>query len=141
MQPELLDAIAIIGMAGRFPGAKDITAFWENLVAGKDTISRFDTADVTARNAAATEHGAEFVAARGVLDDAAMFDAEHFGISPREADYMDPQHRVFLEACANALEDAAYISSDFEGEIGLFAGCSLNTYLLANLSKNREFLD
>ena len=140
-QPELLDAIAIIGLAGRFPGAEDVNAFWENLVSGKDTITRFETTKVTARNVAATEQNSDFVAARGVLEDAAMFDAEHFGISPREADYMDPQHRVFLETCSNALEDAGYISSDFEGEIGLFAGCSLNTYLLANLSKDRGFLD
>jgi len=141
LQPELLDAIAIIGMAGQFPGANDVTAFWNNLVDGKVTISRFDAAELTARNAGAIEQGADFVAARGILDDAGMFDAEHFGISPREADAMDPQHRVFLETCSNALEDAGYISSEYEGEIGLFAGCSLNTYLLANLSKDRGFLD
>ena len=141
LQPEVQDGIAIIGMAGRFPGAANLATFWENLIAGKDTITRFDAADLKARNADATEHGADFVAARGVLDDAAMFDAEFFGISPREADHMDPQHRVFLESCSNALEDAGYVSSDYEGEIGLFAGCSLNTYQLANLAQDREFLD
>ena len=134
------EGVAIIGMAGRFPGAADLTAFWENLIASRDTITRFSTGDITARNAGAKENS-DFVAARGVLDDAAMFDAEYFGISPREADHMDPQHRVFLEACSNALEDAGYVSSEFAGEIGLFAGCSLNTYLLANLAKDRAFLD
>ena len=134
------EGVAIIGMAGRFPGAPDLTAFWDNLIAGRDTITRFSKDDITARNSGVNEN-ADFVAARGVLDDAAMFDAEYFGISPREADFMDPQHRVFLEACSNALEDAGYVSSEYTGEVGLFAGCSLNTYLLANLAKDRGFLD
>jgi amino acid adenylation domain-containing protein len=132
LQPETLDAIAIIGMAGRFPGAPDLDAFWKNLVACRDTITRFDSSG---------EKPPDFVAAHGVLDDAAMFDADYFGISPREADHMDPQHRVFLEACSTALEDSGYVSSDYPGEIGLFAGCSLNTYLLANLARDRAFLD
>ena len=140
MEPGVPEGVAIIGMAGRFPGAADLTAFWDNLIAGRDTITRFSANDITARNSGAKEN-ADFVAARGVLDDAAMFDAEYFGISPREADCMDPQHRVFLETCSNALEDAGYVSSEYAGEIGLFAGCSLNTYLLANLAKDRVFLD
>ena len=129
---EALEGVAIIGMAGRFPGAHDIAAFWDNLIAGKDTITRF---------AAADPNTPDFVAARGILDDAAMFDADYFGMSPREAERTDPQHRVFLEACSNALEDAGYVSTEYPGEIGLFAGCSLNTYLLANLAKDRNFLD
>ena len=134
MTPETsvgLDGIAIIGMAGRFPGARDLDTFWRNLVAGKSTITRF----------AQDEQDSDRVSAHGMLEDAAMFDAEFFGISPREADQMDPQHRVFLEVCSAALEDGGYDSHAFEGEIGLFAGCSLNTYLLANLAQDREFLD
>ena len=134
-----LDGIAIIGMAGRFPGAPDLAAFWQNLVDGKDTITRFPAAHAEARNVAAT--APDFIAARGILDDVAMFDADYFGVSPREAERMDPQHRIFLEACSNALEDAGYVSQDYPGEIGLFAGCSLNTYLLANLAHDRAFLD
>ncbi len=90
---------------------------------------------------AAEDKGTDFVAAHGVLEDAAMFDAEYFGVAPREADRMDPQHRVFLEVCAAALEDGGYDSHTYAGEIGLFAGCSLNTYLLANLATDRAFLD
>ena len=141
LDPEPLDGIAIIGMAGRFPGAADLDSFWKNLIEGKDTITRFEAGDLAARNISARDQTPDFVAARGVLEDAAMFDAEYFGIAPREADRMDPQHRVFLEACSNALEDAGYISIDYPGEIGLFAGCSLNTYLLANLATDRAFLD
>jgi amino acid adenylation domain-containing protein len=131
------NAIAIIGMSGRFPGAPDIATFWKNLVAGKDTITRFNPTDskTTAANSP------DFVAARGVLDDAGLFDADFFGIVPREAERMDPQHRLFLEACSNALEDAGYVSHNYPGEIGLFAGCALNTYLLANLCSDRAFID
>jgi amino acid adenylation domain-containing protein len=130
-------AIAIIGMAGRFPGAPDIPTFWQNLIDGKDTITRFNPADSTAAGA----NSPDFIAARGVLDDAGLFDADFFGIVPREAERMDPQHRLFLEACSNALEDAGYVSHNYPGEIGLFAGCAMNTYLLANLCKDRAFID
>ncbi len=136
---EELDGIAIIGMSGRFPGAKNVEAFWQNLVAGRDTITRFGNGLADARNEAVGKD--DYVAARGILEDAGMFDAAYFGISPKEAERMDPQHRIFLEACAGALEDAGYGSPDYQGEIGLFAGCSLNTYLLANLAHDRGFLD
>ena len=136
-QNEAQDGIAIIGMAGRFPGAPDVATFWANLLAGEDTVSHFaaDELEVT------VPADATYVAARGVLDEIGMFDADFFGISPREAERMDPQHRIFLEACWNALEDAAYVSATYAGEIGLFAGCSLNTYLLANLAGNGATLD
>jgi amino acid adenylation domain-containing protein len=126
------DAIAIVGMSGRFPGARNVEEFWKNVLAGKDTIARF------AQDAG---KGEDYVPARGVLEDAAMFDAEFFGIPPREAERMDPQHRVFLETCAAALEDAGYVSHDYPGSIGLFGGCSLNTYLLANLCRDRATID
>ncbi len=134
-----LEGVAIIGMSGRFPGAPNIAAFWQNLLAGKDSITRFTAGQVDARGNGCNAE--EYVAARGVLEDAAMFDAEFFGITPREAERMDPQHRIFLEACSNALEDAGYVSHDYPGEIGLFAGCSLNTYLLANLMGDRAAID
>jgi amino acid adenylation domain-containing protein len=137
MEPQPLDGVAVIGMAGRFPGAPTLDAFWQNLVSGADTITRFGAAKL----ASAQQDSPGFVAAHGILEDAAMFDADYFGIPPREAERMDPQHRLFLEACSNALEDAGYVSADYPGEIGLFAGCSLNTYLLANLAKDRAFLD
>lgn len=129
-------AIAIIGMDGRFPGAKDLDALWQVLLEGRDTITRFRPED-----AANFAGDPDFVAARGILDDVALFDAEFFAVSPREAERMDPQHRILLECCWNALERAGYDPHRYPGEIGLFAGCALNTYLLANLAKDRAFLD
>src|SRR5271168_33754 len=138
---QLLDGVAIIGMAGQFPGAPNVEAFWRNIAAGEVTISHFSPSELEARNSAGLESGPDYVAARGVLEDPGMFDAEFFGISPRDAESMDPQHRIFLETCWNALEEAGYDSSTYTGQIGLFAGCSLNTYLLANLCHDRTFID
>ncbi len=148
LQPELnhelevepVEGVAIIGMAGRFPGAPDVTTFWQNILAKKDSITRFTPEQLEARDPVKTGQP-DYVRARGVLEDAAMFDADFFGIPPREADVLDPQHRLLLETCHNALEDAGYVPQEYSGEIGLFAGCSLNTYLLANLAHDRAFLD
>jgi amino acid adenylation domain-containing protein len=137
----LLDGVAIIGMAGQFPGAPNVEAFWQNVVAGKVSISRFAPSELEARSSAGIENGPDYVPARGVLEDPGMFDAEFFGISPRDAESMDPQHRIFLETCWNTLEDAGYDQSSYPGQIGLFGGCSLNTYLLANLCHDRLFID
>ncbi|MGA2349516.1 MAG: amino acid adenylation domain-containing protein [Terracidiphilus sp.] len=136
-----LEGIAIIGMSGKFPGAPDLEAFWANVVAGKDTITQFSRAALEARDRASLEFGPDYVAAHGVLDGADLFDAGFFGIPPREADFLDPQHRLFLETCWNALEDGGYDAARFDGQIGVFGGCSLNTYLLANLCSNREIID
>jgi amino acid adenylation domain-containing protein len=136
-----LEGVAIIGMSGKLPGAPDLETFWANVAAGRDTITHFSRAELEARDRASLEFGPDYVAAHGVLDNAEMFDAGFFGISPREADLLDPQHRLFLETCWNALEDGGYDAAQFPGQIGVFGGCSLNTYLLANLSANREFLD
>jgi amino acid adenylation domain-containing protein len=136
-----LEGVAIIGMSGKFPGAPDLDTFWANIAAGRDTITRFSRAELEARDRASLEFGPDYVAAHGVLEGAELFDAGFFGIPPREADFLDPQHRLFLETCWNALEDGGYDPAQFSGQIGVFAGCSLNTYLLANLSASREFID
>jgi amino acid adenylation domain-containing protein len=125
-----LEAIAIIGMAGRFPGAINPDEFWQNLLARKDSISRFSN-----RTDAAGNH---YVGARSVLENPDLFDAEFFGIYPKEAELMDPQHRVFLECAWEALEDAGCDPHRYPGMIGVYAGLSLNTYLLHNLGKGRE---
>ncbi len=136
-----LEGVAIIGMSGKFPGAPDLETFWANIAAGKDTITHFSRAELEARDRASLEFGPDYVAAHGVLEGAELFDAGFFGIPPREADFLDPQHRLFLETCRNALEDGGYDPAQFSGQIGVFGGCSLNTYLLANLSASREFID
>jgi acyl transferase domain-containing protein len=123
-------AIAVIGMAGRFPGASDVAAFWRNLREGKETISFFTPEELEAAGVPAGEYRAPgYVAAKGVLDGADLFDAGFFGFTPRESELMDPQHRVFLECAWSALEDAGQDPERYAGLIGVFAGSSNNTYL------------
>lgn len=126
-------AIAIVGMTGRFPGAQNVPEFWENLLAGRDGIAHFAEPEFSIATAEAKARGERFVGARGVLDQVEMFDAEFFGIQPREAELMDPQHRVFLECAWEALESAGHDPTTYPDLIGVFAGLSLNTYLLNNL--------
>lgn len=129
---DIAQHIAVIGMAGRFPGAADVAEFWRVLVSGTDAIGHFSEAELEHHNANSLP-GVRHVGARGVLDRVAEFDAEFFGITPREAELMDPQHRLFLQCCWHALEDAGRDPASFPGLIGVYAGVSLNTYLLYNL--------
>lgn len=131
-----LEGIAIIGMSGRFPGAKNVDQFWRNLVNGVESISLFreDELEFSIATEAAKAQGQKFIGARAVLDDVDLFDAAFFGIHPREAEVMDPQHRFFLECAWETLESAGYDPEAYPGLIGVYAGLSLNTYLLYNLS-------
>ena len=121
--------IAIVGMAGRFPGANGIEAFWQNLRDGVESIACFSEQDLlAARIPQALLRNPRYVKAGTILDGAEQFDAAFFGYSPREAELMDPQHRVFLECAWEALERAGYDAETFDGTIGLYAGVSLNSY-------------
>ncbi|WP_217560150.1 type I polyketide synthase [Paenibacillus sp. GbtcB18] len=134
--------IAITGMAGRFPGAETIERFWENLRGGVNSIrplseedfARLGVDDSLWRNP-------DFVKVSSFLDDYDCFDASFFGINDREAELMDPQHRIMLECCWEALENAGYIGEEFSGPIGVFAGASISTYLLYQLMKNQSVMN
>src|SRR5215831_18957600 len=90
--------IAIIGMAGRFPGAPDVEQFWRNLQNGVEAISFFTDEELKASGVdPALVDDKNYVKARGMLESPESFDAQFFGVSPREAEIIDPQHRVFLE--------------------------------------------
>ena len=127
--------IAIVGMAGRFPGAPDVETFWQNLMDGRETISHFSAEDLEYENATArgADPDAIYVRSRGIVDESDCFDAAHFGIPPREAERLDPQHRLILECAQHALEDAGHDPDRFSGKIGFFCGSSQNSYLLHNL--------
>jgi phthiocerol/phenolphthiocerol synthesis type-I polyketide synthase E len=130
--------IAIIGMAGRFPGAPDVDTFWRNLCHGVESV-RFLTVEELER--AGVEPGRlcnpGFVKASSFLDDVEWFDAPFFNIPPREAELMDPQHRIFLEVAWEALEQAGY-AAECEGSVGVYGGATINTYLLCNLMQAPE---
>ena len=135
------NAIAIIGMTGRFPGAAGVEEFWKNLSAGVESVTEFDRSQLRAQDRATRANAAGYVPRRPILDNVEMFDASFFGIYPREAEQMDPQHRVFLECCWEVLERAGYDPGHTTQSVGVFAGCSMNTYLMQNLATGRPFLE
>jgi len=138
-----LEGIAIVGMAGRFPGAESVEEFWANLVAGHESISFFKDTELAASGLDAGElkRRGQYVAARGVLKDADCFDAAFFGVNPKEAEVMDPQQRVFLETCWAALERAGYAPDKMAGSVGVFAGASTNTYVHHALEPRPELME
>jgi phthiocerol/phenolphthiocerol synthesis type-I polyketide synthase E len=124
------NAIAIIGMAGRFPGARNIDELWHLLKAGSHAITALSDGELEAAGVDPALVGNKHYVKRSVrLDDYDRFDAEFFGYSPRQATSLDPQGRVLLECAWEALEHAGYDPKAYDGLIGVFAGCSTNQYL------------
>ncbi|HEY0078550.1 MAG TPA: SDR family NAD(P)-dependent oxidoreductase [Pyrinomonadaceae bacterium] len=133
--------IAVVGMAGRFPGASGVEEFWRNLSGGVESVRFFTDEELKAKGVdAALVADPDYVRAEAVLDEVELFDASFFGYTPREAALMDPQHRLFLEHAWEALERAGYCAEKYDGRIGVYAGESVNSYLLSNLYPNRELL-
>ena len=134
------EPIAIVGMRGRFPGANSLDEYWKNLAEGVESIAVLDPEDM--RAAGVPDHISRlpgYVNASPVLDDVDKFDAQFFGFSARDATLTDPQHRLFLEAAWEALEDAGYHPDAFGKPIGVFGGCEQSTYLY-HLYQNQEAL-
>ena len=128
--------IAVIGMAGRFPGATSIREYWSNLVAGKETLSALDEDHLREQGVEESVlNDSNYVKVGGLLSDSDHFDAGFFGFSPREAEILDPQQRLFLECAWEALETAGYDSNRYPHPIGVFGGAGMNGYLL-NLYSN-----
>lgn len=131
--------IAVIGMAGRFPRARDIEEFWENLRNGVEGTSKITADDLRAIGVdPAVLSDPDYVSEVFALEEPEHFDAEFFGYSPREAEMMDPQQRLFLETAWAALEHAGYDSSRYPGLIGVFGGVGRNAYLQRALAARPE---
>ncbi|MBQ0826804.1 SDR family NAD(P)-dependent oxidoreductase [Streptomyces tagetis] len=135
------EAIAVIGMSGRYPMAPDLDAFWRNLADGRDCVTGIPPARRTSWGLTATgelprESGID-CSSGGFLDGVDRFDPLFFHISPREAEAMDPQERIFLEVAWSAFEDAGYPpmrlgdpDDPAQRRVGVFAGVTTQTYLL-----------
>jgi acyl transferase domain-containing protein len=133
--------IAIVGMAGRFPGSRDVAGLWENLRAGKECVSWFSDEELLAAGEdPALVADPAYVPAASVLDDIDLFDAGFFGYPAHEAMLMDPQQRLFLEQSWHALEDAGVDPDRAPGLVGVFAGSQLSTYMMYNLVWHKELL-
>jgi acyl transferase domain-containing protein len=132
--------IAVIGMAGRFPGARNVAEFWQNLNAGVESITTFRPDEIDPAVPFEERSHPNYGRSRGVLEDADKFDAEFFRINPREAKLIDPQQRVFLEVAYEALQDAGYDPDRFPGEIGVYGGIGDNYYHIHNVLDKKDLI-
>jgi acyl transferase domain-containing protein/acyl carrier protein len=131
------EQIAVIGMTGRYPSAKNLEEFWSNLKSEKDCITFFtDEELLEAGIEPETLSDPNYVKARGTYEDTYMFDAHLFGYTPREAELIDPQQRVLLECALEAAEIAGYDPSTYSGRMGLFAGSGATQYLFQLIANN-----
>ncbi|HET9032643.1 MAG TPA: amino acid adenylation domain-containing protein [Dokdonella sp.] len=135
------EPIAIVAMCGRFPGADNVEAFWDNLCAGRDSITLFEPGEIDPWVPREQRDDPAYVRARGVIEGVEDFDAGFFGISAREADLTDPQHRIFLELCWEVLERAGHVPDAHEAPVGIFAGMYNATYFQRHVSAYPDRID
>ncbi|WP_051820257.1 type I polyketide synthase [Streptomyces flavochromogenes] len=134
VEQETTEDIAVIGMAGRFPGAPDVETFWHNLRHGVESAGPLPGGGAGQRDPGIAGHP-DFVAAGAVLPDIDLFDAEFFQLSRKEAELLDPQQRLFLECAWEAMESAGHPPGGASADrVGVFAGAGMSTYLLNNLA-------
>nr|WP_294524335.1 type I polyketide synthase [uncultured Rhodopila sp.] len=135
-------AIAIIGLAGRFPDARNLDDFWRNIRAGVESLETFNEAELDAAGVPESlRSNPDFVRKGTRLEGAELFDAKFFGLSPREAQIIDPQQRVFLECAWEALEHAGYAAGTIDRPVGVYAGSSINTYLFSQILRNPALME
>ncbi len=132
--------IAIIGIAGRFPGALSVEQLWDNLVAGKDTVAHFGRHQLDPSIPDELVADPRYVPARGVIDEPEHFDAAFFGITPKEALLMDPQQRLLFEIAWEALESSGYVPEKYPRPIGVFAGKYNDTYYAERVLQYPELI-
>ncbi|MGB3534210.1 MAG: SDR family NAD(P)-dependent oxidoreductase [Microcoleaceae cyanobacterium] len=136
LEQEKNERVAIIGMAGRFPGAETVDQFWDNIKNGVNSIQFLSDEELISSGVSVDEiHHPNYVKAYASFKNIEYFDAAFFGYSPREAELIDPQHRIFLESAWEALENAGYDPERYLGKIGVYAGSALNNYII-NLFNN-----
>ena len=135
------EPIAIIAMAGRFPGASDVERFWSNLCEGLDSITFFQDSELDPALPPQVTSDPCYVKARGVIDGVDMFDAAFFGISPREAELMDPQQRIFLELCWECLERGGHAPDSSPTPVGVFAGMYNATYFQRHVLSRPDLVE
>ncbi|SEM10331.1 type I polyketide synthase [Streptacidiphilus jiangxiensis] len=124
--------VAVVGMAGRFPGAPGVADLWAGLLAGRESLTRLTGEQLAAAGVPDEDRAdPDYVPVRGILDGADLFDAELFGYSAREAELTDPQQRLLLECAWEALDDAGH--GGYDGRAGVFAGTGANGYLLRHV--------
>lgn len=133
------NAIAVVGMAGKFPGANNVSAFWDNLRRGKESIVTLSEEQL--RDAGISDkalNNPSYVRRAPLVDGVDEFDADYFGFPPLVARSLDPQHRLFLQCAWHALEDAGVDPARYDGSIGVYGTSSPSGYLLHNLLSHQD---
>lgn len=142
-QPLKQEKIAIVGMAGRFPGAVNLKSFWDNLVAGVESVQFFTPLELQ-ENSLNSDliNNPDFVPAKAYLDQAEYFAADFFKFPPKKAKILDPQFRFLLESVWEAWENAGYNIKEYSGLVGVYTtSSSFDSYWQKNLLQNNEFKD
>lgn len=137
-----LNHIAVVGMSGRFPSAKNVTEFWQSLIEGRQ--SSVDLSDEELLASGVPQHlinDKDFVKKAYVVDDVDQFDADFFQFTTKDAQITDPQHRVLLECCYEAFEQAGYSTQKYEGLVGVYAGTGPQSYFIRNLLPDQALVD
>ena len=134
------NSFAVIGMACRYPGAGNAEAYWQNLVNGVESIQFFTPEQLSPGIDPAEAAHPNYVRAKGIIENADQFDAGFFGVSPAEADVMDPQHRLMLQLCWHALEDAGVAPGDEQQRTGVFVGTNWARYYQQLVLPNQPLL-
>ncbi|WP_155060258.1 type I polyketide synthase [Streptomyces blattellae] len=130
------DLIAVTALDCLFPGAPDTEAFWDLLVAGRSGLTRHAGEELAQSGVPnRLRRNPAYVPVSGVIDGQDLFDPEPFGLTDSEAAVMDPQQRLFLEACWRALERAGHGGGAGAGAVGVFAGSAHSDYLTRNLAR------
>lgn len=133
--------VALVGMAGRFPGASNPRELWQNLIEGREAVAFASREELIAAGVRPDLiDNPDYVPASSTIRDPDYFDAGFFGFSAREAEIIDPQQRVFLECAWEAIEDAGCNVAEYEGAVGVFAGVGMNGYIINNLLSRPEIL-
>ena len=133
--------IAVIAMAGRFPGAAALERYWTNVRDGVESVRFFSDEELlVAGEDPSLLADPAYVRAWPQLENIEYFDAAFFGISPRDAAVMDPQHRFFLEVAWEALERSGYSGRSAPLATGLFAAAGMNHYMMHHLVPNKEVM-
>ncbi|MDC0707023.1 amino acid adenylation domain-containing protein [Stigmatella sp. ncwal1] len=128
------EPIAIVGMSGRFPGAKNLGEFWRNLRDGVESVSFLTERELRqSMDDPSLLNDPNYVRASTHLEDVEFFDADLFGFMPKQARITDPQHRIFMECVWEAIEDAGYNPRKLDKLVGVYAGAIISNYLLFNL--------
>lgn len=133
--------VAVIGMAGRFPGAPDVDAYWRNIVSGTESISPVPDKTPIAGGGLTSPRCSKWIGMASAVEGIEEFDAEYFGMSRMEAETLDPQQRILLECAVHAFDSAGYDARRFDGAVGVYVGVGFSTYLADNIGSRADLLE